>query len=314
MTENTEFSYTEAFSRNLGWVSLNEQRLLKSKCVAIAGLGGVGGGHLLALARLGVEQFHIADLDRFDVGNMNRQAGCTVSSFNQCKVQTMLTMVKDINPNAQVKTFPEGVNAQNIKSFLQDVDLVVDGLDLYAPRIRRMLFACSYELGIPLVTAGPLGGGTACLVFDKTSPHPDRYFNFNDQQTDMALMVQFLIGLAPKALQSRYITAKQHVSPLDGKLCSLSAGSYMASGMVVIKALQILLARGKVLAAPHYQQFDGYLNKYVSGKLRWGNRSPLQKLKAKLVMRAFEAMQTSYEPLLDGSLDDIAEESKKSAA
>ena len=39
MTENTQFNYTEAFSRNLGWVSLNEQQTLKQKRVAIAGIG-----------------------------------------------------------------------------------------------------------------------------------------------------------------------------------------------------------------------------------------------------------------------------------
>lgn len=313
MTENTEFAYSEAFSRNLGWVSPSEQKVLKNKRVAIAGLGGVGGGHLLALARLGIEKFHIADLDKFDVGNMNRQAGCTVSSFDQSKVDTMLAMVKDINPNANVKTFSQGIGPNNISEFLQEVDLVVDGLDLYAPKIRRLLFTKSYEDEIPLVTAGPLGGGTACLVFNKTSPHPDRFFNFNDSQTDMQLLVQFLIGLAPKALQSKYLFSKDCVSPLDGKVCSLSAGSYMASGMIVIKALQILLGRGAVHAAPNYQQFDGYLNRYVSGKLRWGNRSLIQKLKARLVMKAFENMQQNYRsPQLD-DLNAVEADIKKVA-
>ena len=303
MTENTQFNYTEAFSRNLGWVSLNEQQTLKQKRVAIAGLGGVGGGHLLALARLGIEKFYIADLDQFDVGNMNRQAGCTVSSFNHSKVETMMAMVKDINPNADVIPFHEGINQDNIFEFLDSVDLVVDGLDLYAPKIRRLLFAKSYEQSIPLVTAGPLGGGTACLVFDDSSPHPDHYFNFKSGQSDMELLVQFLIGLAPKALQSKYLESLEHVSPLDGKVCSLSAGSYMASGMVVVKALQILLKRGPVFAAPNFQQFDGYLNKYVSGKLRWGNRSLLQRVKAYFVMKAFQEMQLTYQPLQPDALE-----------
>lgn len=314
MTENTEFTYTEAFSRNLGWVSLNEQQSLKEKRIAIAGLGGVGGGHLLALARLGIEKFHIADLDQFDVGNMNRQAGCTVSSFNQSKVETMMAMVKDINPNSEIIPFHDGVHQDNIFEFLDSVDLVVDGLDLYAPKIRRLLFAKSYEQSIPLVTAGPLGGGTACLVFDDSSPHPDHYFNFDSKQSDMELLIQFLIGLAPKALQSKYLESLKHVSPLDGKVCSLSAGSYMASGMVVIKALQILLNRGAVHAAPHFQQFDGYLNKYVSGKLRWGNRSLIQKLKAYFVMKAFKKMQLTYEPLSPNVLDSGKSVDTKKAA
>ena len=64
---NQTFSYSQAFSRNIGWVTPSEQNLLRGKRVAIAGMGGVGGVHLLTLARLGVGAFHIADFDRFDL-------------------------------------------------------------------------------------------------------------------------------------------------------------------------------------------------------------------------------------------------------
>jgi tRNA A37 threonylcarbamoyladenosine dehydratase len=43
------FSYEEAFSRNIGWLTRHEQEQLRRKRVAIAGLGGVGGVHLLTL-------------------------------------------------------------------------------------------------------------------------------------------------------------------------------------------------------------------------------------------------------------------------
>ena len=47
------FNYDKAFSRNIGWVTEEEQQALRGKKVAIAGAGGVGGVHLLTLARLG---------------------------------------------------------------------------------------------------------------------------------------------------------------------------------------------------------------------------------------------------------------------
>ena len=49
----SSFDYHRAFSRNIGWVTRAEQDLLRKKRVAIAGMGGVGGIHLLTLARLG---------------------------------------------------------------------------------------------------------------------------------------------------------------------------------------------------------------------------------------------------------------------
>ena len=60
------FSYHEAFSRNIGWVTEAEQQRLRQARVAIGGLGGVGGVHLLTLARLGIGGFAIADFDVFE--------------------------------------------------------------------------------------------------------------------------------------------------------------------------------------------------------------------------------------------------------
>ncbi len=48
------FSYDAAFSRNIGWVTREEQQKLRAKRVAIAGMGGVGGIHAVTLARLGL--------------------------------------------------------------------------------------------------------------------------------------------------------------------------------------------------------------------------------------------------------------------
>ena len=63
------FDYKAAFSRNIGWVTEDEQQTLKSKTVAIAGAGGVGFEHAVTLARLGIEKFVIADFDHFEIHN-----------------------------------------------------------------------------------------------------------------------------------------------------------------------------------------------------------------------------------------------------
>ena len=90
------FSYDEAFSRNIGWVTSAEQQQLRTKRVAIAGLGGVGGVHLLTLARLGVGAFNIADFDTFDLANFNRQAGALMSTLGRTKTSVMEQMGKDV--------------------------------------------------------------------------------------------------------------------------------------------------------------------------------------------------------------------------
>ena len=77
------FDYDVAFSRNIGWVTEAEQQRLRSCRVAVGGLGGVGGSHLLTLARLGIGAFTITDLDTFDWANMNRQAGAMASTIGR---------------------------------------------------------------------------------------------------------------------------------------------------------------------------------------------------------------------------------------
>jgi tRNA A37 threonylcarbamoyladenosine dehydratase len=86
MFEVPKFHYEVAFSRNLGLLSESEQARLRQCCVALPGLGGVGGAHLQALARLGVGAFHMADLDIFEVVNFNRQLGATLPTVGSRKV------------------------------------------------------------------------------------------------------------------------------------------------------------------------------------------------------------------------------------
>ncbi len=70
-----KFDYDLAFSRNIGWVTKEEQTSLKNKRIAIAGMGGAGGEYLITMSRLGIGKFNTSDFDAFEVGNFNRQAG-----------------------------------------------------------------------------------------------------------------------------------------------------------------------------------------------------------------------------------------------
>ena len=151
------FDYAAAFGRNLGWTTEWEHLALRARRVAIAGLGGVGGFHLLALARLGIGQFHIADLDRFGIENMNRQAGATMATLGRPKVEVLAEMARAINPTLHLTLFPDGVQPGNIDAFLDGVDLFVDGFDFFALSIRAAVFARCAERGIPAVTAAPIG-------------------------------------------------------------------------------------------------------------------------------------------------------------
>src|SRR5262245_54211900 len=134
------FDYSTAFDRNVGWVTDAEQAVLRRKRVAIAGLGGVGGYHLLTLVRLGVGAFTLAEFDTFDLPNFNRQAGAGLSTVGRRKLDVLVGMARDINPELEIRTVPEGITAANVDEFLDGADIYVDGLDFFAFEARRTTF------------------------------------------------------------------------------------------------------------------------------------------------------------------------------
>ena len=113
----TTFDYHTAFSRNIGWVTPAEQERLRRSRIAIAGMGGVGGSHLLTLTRLGVGRFHLADFDSFAVENFNRQAGANLQTVGRPKLDALCEMALAINPELQIGRFPEGVRPEAAEEF-----------------------------------------------------------------------------------------------------------------------------------------------------------------------------------------------------
>jgi len=289
----TIFDYSVAFSRNIGWVTEEEQAVLHNKRIAIAGMGGVGGSHLLTLTRLGIGAFHIADFDTFELVNFNRQAGATVSSLGKSKVQVLADMACDINPGLTIHQFPEGVSESNLDDFLHDVDVYVDGLDFFAIQARRAVFAACYRLGIPAVTAAPLGMGAAVLVFLPGGMSFEEYFCLQgcDEQE---MLIRFLIGLSPAMLQRSYLVDRSKVDFMQRRSPSTIVACQLCSGLAAGEALKILLGRGKVLAAPYGYHFDVYLNRFMRTWRPGGNRNPLQRIALWAIRRQLARMKNAY--------------------
>jgi len=271
------FSYERAFSRNIGWLTPEEQAALRTKRIAIAGMGGVGGVHLLTLARLGVGAFHIADFDQFDLANFNRQAGATMSTLGQPKVDVLYAMAMDINPGLNITRFPQGVTEHNLNDFFSGVDLYVDGLDFFAFRARQATFAACTRLGIPAVTAAPLGMGTAVLNFLPGQMTFEEYFGWGELPDDEKGL-RFLVGLAPAALHRAYLVDPSSINLKEQRGPSTIMGCQLCAGAAATEALKILLGRGGVLAAPRGFHFDAYRNKLVHTWRPGGYRNPLQRL------------------------------------
>jgi molybdopterin/thiamine biosynthesis adenylyltransferase/nitroreductase len=282
------FDYLSAFSRNIGWITFEEQQILRSKRVAIAGLGGVGGSHLLTLTRLGVGGFSIADMDTFELANFNRQAGADLSAIGLSKADVMGAKALEINPTLQLRTFSEGVTTTNLTSFLDGADLYVDGLDFFALDIRTRVFAHCAERGIPAITAAPLGMGVALLNFLPGQMTFEQYFGMENQPENEKI-VRFLMGLSPTMLQASYLVDPDAVNLALHRGPSTAMACELCAGVAATEALKILLRRGKVFSAPWGIHFDAYRNKLVRTWRPGGNRNPLQRIGLRVARKKFMA-------------------------
>lgn len=282
MTATIAFDYDRAFSRNIGWTTQVEQATLRGSRIAIAGLGGVGGAHLLTLARLGIANFNIADFDDFDVHNMNRQAGAFMPFMGQPKIDTMARMAQDINPEIDLRLFNQGVSPENVDEFLRDVDVYVDGLDFFVLPVRRMMFAKCREKGIPALTAAPLGMGVAFLYFSPTGMSFEDYFKVEGHESDEQY-ARFIAGLSPAMIQRDYLVAPQAVNFGERRGPSTIMACDLCAGVMGTSVLKIVLGRGTLKAAPWGMHFDAYHQKLKSTWRPFGNANPLQQLLLKFI-------------------------------
>jgi molybdopterin/thiamine biosynthesis adenylyltransferase len=281
----SDFDYAEAFSRNLGLVSADEQERLRQARVAVAGMGGVGGVYVVALARLGIGRFSIADFDRFELANFNRQAGATMATLGRAKVDVMAEAVLDINPTADIRRFPDGLTEANVEAFLDGAAVALDGIDFFAMSARRLLFRHARARGVPALTAAPVGFGATLHVFSPDGMSFDEYFDLREGMAPAEQILHLALGLAPRRAQRSYFP----LGKLDlsgNRSPSLAAGPFLCAGIVATEVANLVLRRRPPKVAPHYSQFDAMSRQYRTGRLVGGNRHPMQRLKKWLFLRA----------------------------
>lgn len=277
------YDYDEAFSRNLGWLTPQEQARLRRARVAVAGMGGVGGVHVQGLARLGIGALTLTDFDSFELANFNRQAGAAVSTLGRAKVEVMREFALDVNPECDIRVFPNGLDAHNLADYLDGVDLLIDGIDFFVNAMRPPLYRAARERGIPVVCAAPLGAGASVICFHPGGMRFDDYFGFAGCD-DLTMAVRFLVGMSPRLPQRHYLAYPEIVDFVKRRVPSLGMACQIAAGMAVTTTMKVLLGRGGVPGAPTTFQYDAYLGRHYRSWRPGGYRNPLQKLAERIVM------------------------------
>jgi len=96
--------------------------------VGIAGLGGLGSNVAVALARTNVGKLIIADFDKVEESNLNRQQ-YFVDQLGRGKVEAMTENLRRINPNVKIEGHQLKLTADNVPKIFGDADVVAECFD-----------------------------------------------------------------------------------------------------------------------------------------------------------------------------------------
>lgn len=129
---------------------------LRRARVCVVGLGGVGSWTAEALARSGVGQIRLVDLDHVAESNINRQIHAMDSTLGMAKIQAMDARLRDIDPTIRVELVEDFLDEQNAAECIADVDVVVDAVDHLRAKLALVL-ACR-AANLPLIICGSVGG------------------------------------------------------------------------------------------------------------------------------------------------------------
>lgn len=144
------FDYREFTTRNLGFVDAREQALLKDAHVYVCGSGGMGGACIEALVLTGVGAMTIADIDTFELSNLNRQLAATLDTVGMPMVQATMARCLSINPQLKI----EALGAEwpdSLTTKMKACDVVVNGTDDLGASLH--LYRTARSLGKPVVDA-----------------------------------------------------------------------------------------------------------------------------------------------------------------
>ena len=171
---SSAFSYADMIGRNAGFLTPEEQERLRTSSVFVCGVGGMGGAAVQSLMRAGLGSITIADMDTFEVSNLNRQVFATMATVGETKTGATAAAIASINPDATVEI--HGADwVEHLDVLLPAHRVVINGMDDLTAGIR--LYRKAREHGATVIDAytSPLPSVTVVRPDD---PRPEERLGY----------------------------------------------------------------------------------------------------------------------------------------
>jgi len=162
-------TYYDRQLRVPGWGPEGQAALGRST-VLVVGVGGLGCPVLSALARAGVGHLVYADPDRVEASNLPRQTLFTVADVGKTKVEAATAALRSANPWVRLDPREVRVDRSNVRTLVEEADLVIDGSDNFATKF--LVHDACWAAGKPLVMASLYQWEAQVTVFPFQQPGP----------------------------------------------------------------------------------------------------------------------------------------------
>ena len=149
------------------------QEKLRAACALIIGAGGLGCPASLYLAAAGVGRLGIADSDKVDLTNLQRQILYRTESVGAQKALAARSVLRAVNPDVEITAIPERVKAGELDSLVARADIVLDCTDNFATRHAVNRACASHKK--PLVSGAAIRFDAQLMVFDLRKPDAPCY-------------------------------------------------------------------------------------------------------------------------------------------
>ena len=143
------------FERTENLIGKENLEKLKTKKVAVFGIGGVGSFVVEGLARAGIENFILVDNDIVSLTNINRQIIATHKTIGKPKVEVAKQRILEINPNANVEIYQQLFMPETEGILAEDIDYIIDCVDTVTAKLELVVRA--EKLNIPIISC--MGSG-----------------------------------------------------------------------------------------------------------------------------------------------------------
>ncbi len=175
--------YPFYFGRNSGvYTAAHVERIRKAR-IGIAGLGGSGGYSLLFLVHMGFEHFRVADLDRYEEHNKNRQVGAFARNIGRPKTQSLVELAKGLNPYAEIEVYEAGITRENARAFVEDTDFLIETMDFNVPGAKFALHDAAAAAGVHISTSPSPAYGAPVYNFGPKTPTFGQVFGLDPVDT-----------------------------------------------------------------------------------------------------------------------------------